>query len=358
MGPRSMDKVLGLRRLTRRVTSLFVMPQSWLWMFLGFCFLAAVVSAPAALTGGPGHGTSPAAKLQHTLVAADVARIPQSQAPARIPQQIMFGQPQGATVGQQVTLTASSVTTASSPVGTGLTVSFRSDTPTVCTVSGSALTPVSPGTCVITAVQGGDDTYAPAPDVAHASQVRAGQVTQDISFTLPANMTVGVADTPGGQGSGRAAGIPLGHAGRVCRLALCPHAGGPRHLRRHRLPGRQRKVRPGSRRGAGIPGPRRAGHAGHLLHTAGGHDRGRAGHVVGLRRLGGDRNVPLGHTAGVQRLGIRRHPQSAGHLRDHCRPGRQRRLRASARRSGRIPGPRRAGHAGHLLHTAGGHDRR
>src|SRR5581483_7685507 len=72
-----------------------------------------------------------------------------------------------------------------------LLVSFRSDTPAVCTVSDSALTPVSPGTCVITSFQDGDGTYAPAPDVAHASQVQAGKATQQISFGMPANMIVG-----------------------------------------------------------------------------------------------------------------------------------------------------------------------
>ncbi|HEY7011366.1 MAG TPA: hypothetical protein VH480_01320, partial [Streptosporangiaceae bacterium] len=154
------------------------MRRSWLWMFLGFCFLAAVM------------GASP--RLQHFLVAADAARIPRSQAPALTPQQIVFEQPQDTMVGQNpVPLTAYSMTTASSPVRTGLGVSLRSDTPTVCTVSGSALTPVSPGTCVITAFQDGDNTYAPAPDVAHASQVRAGKATQQISFGMPVDMTVG-----------------------------------------------------------------------------------------------------------------------------------------------------------------------
>ena len=191
MGPQSTDKVPDLRRLTRRVASPLALRSSWLWTFLGFCFLAVMVAAPARLTGGPGHGTSPAAKLQHTLVAADVARIPQSQTSA-IPQQIAFDQPPDTTADQPpVNLTASSVTTASQPAGTGLLVSFRSDTPTVCTVSGSALTPVSPGTCVITAFQDGDATYAPAPDVAYASQVRAGKATQQISFGMPAEMIVG-----------------------------------------------------------------------------------------------------------------------------------------------------------------------
>ena len=191
MGPQSTDKVPGLRRLTRRVASPLAMRPSWLWVFLGFCFLAAMAAPPAGLAGGPGHGTAPAVKLQHTLVAADVARVPQSQVPA-IPQQITFDQPPDTTVGQvPAALTASSVTTASQPVGTGLLVSFRSDTPAVCTVSDSALTPVSPGTCVITAWQDGDGTYAPAPDVARASQVRAGKATQQISFGMQADTTVG-----------------------------------------------------------------------------------------------------------------------------------------------------------------------
>lgn len=191
MGPQSTDKVPGLRRLTRRVASPLAMRPSWLWMFLDFCFLAAMAAAPAQLTGGPGHGTAPAVKLPHTLVAADVARIPQSRAPG-IPQQIVFDQPPDTTVGQPpVALAASSVTAASQPIGTGLLVSFRSDTPAVCTVSDSALTPASPGTCVITSFQDGDGTYAPAPDVAHASQVQAGKATQQISFGMPANMIVG-----------------------------------------------------------------------------------------------------------------------------------------------------------------------
>jgi hypothetical protein len=169
------------------------MHQSWLWMFLGCCFLAAVLGGPAQLTTGPGHGTSPAAKLQHTLVAADVARIPHSQAPDLSPQQIVFEQPQDAIVGQPVPVTAYSVTTASSPVATELPVSLRSDTPQVCTVSGTAVTPTAPGTCVITASQGGSTQYAPATDVARAFQAHAGSGHQAIIFIgeLPQTAKVG-----------------------------------------------------------------------------------------------------------------------------------------------------------------------
>src|ERR1051326_6340219 len=152
MDPQSTDTVAGLRRLTRRVASRSTMRRCWLWMFLGFCFLAAMLGGPARLAAGPGHGTAPAPTRPHPLVAADTARFPQSRASA-IPQQIGFEQPPDATVGRPVNLTASSLTTASSPAGTGLPVPLRSDTPAVCTVSNSVLTPVGPGTCVITASQ-------------------------------------------------------------------------------------------------------------------------------------------------------------------------------------------------------------
>ena len=88
-------------------------------------------------------------------------------------------------------MTAASVTTTSPSVGTGLPVSFRSDTPATCTVSGSIATPTAPGFCVITATQDGDGTYAPAPDVARAFRARAGSEPQTITFDQPAAAAVG-----------------------------------------------------------------------------------------------------------------------------------------------------------------------
>ncbi len=179
MGPQPMGKVPDLRRLAGRVASRSTVRWSWLWTFLGFCLLAAVV-------GGPTVG------LPHAQVAAAVAELPRSaRGPASLPQAITFDQPPDTTVGQQVTLAASSVTTTPPPVGTGLTVSFRSDTPAMCTVSGSIATPTAPGFCVITATQGGDGTYAPAPDVARAFRARAGPEPQTITFDQPAAAAVG-----------------------------------------------------------------------------------------------------------------------------------------------------------------------
>jgi hypothetical protein len=179
MGPQPMGKVPDLRRLAGRVASRSTVRWSWPWTFLGFCLLAAVVGGPTV-------------DLPHAQVAAAVAEIPRSaQEPASLPQTITFDQPPDTTVGQQVTLTASSVTTMSPPVGTGLTVSFRSDTPAMCTVSGSIATPTAPGFCVITATQGGDGTYAPPPDVARAFRARAGPEPQTITFDQPAAAAVG-----------------------------------------------------------------------------------------------------------------------------------------------------------------------
>ena len=53
----------------------------------------------------------------------------------------------------------------------GLAVSFRSDTPAVCTVSGATLTPTAVGTCAVTAGQGGSDQYAAARDVEQSIDV-------------------------------------------------------------------------------------------------------------------------------------------------------------------------------------------
>ena len=116
MGLQPMGKVPDLRRLAGRVASRSTLRWSWLPMVLGFCLLAAVV-------GGPTVG------LPHAQVAA-AAEIPWSAVgPAGLPQTITFDQPPDTTVGQPVALTASSVTTTRPAVGTGLPVSFRSDTP-------------------------------------------------------------------------------------------------------------------------------------------------------------------------------------------------------------------------------------
>jgi Bacterial Ig-like domain (group 3)/MBG domain (YGX type) len=78
----------------------------------------------------------------------------------------------------------------SATASSGLTVTFVSTTPTVCTVSGSTVSLVSAGTCTIHATQGGNTTFAAATP-ANASFTVA-MVAPTISFTVP-NQSYGAA---------------------------------------------------------------------------------------------------------------------------------------------------------------------
>ena len=62
--------------------------------------------------------------------------------------------------------TALSATTTS-----GLSISFASTTPAICTISGSTLTPVNEGNCSITASQAGDSTYSAAKPVTKSIKI-------------------------------------------------------------------------------------------------------------------------------------------------------------------------------------------
>ena len=85
-------------------------------------------------------------------------------------QTITFGAIPGQALGTgQLALSA----TASS----GLAVSFKSNTPTVCTVSGMAVTLLIKGTCTIQATQAGNANYAAAAPVAQTFTVAAAVLT-------------------------------------------------------------------------------------------------------------------------------------------------------------------------------------
>ena len=62
----------------------------------------------------------------------------------------------------------------SATASSGLAVSFASLTESVCTVSGSTVSVVSPGTCTIQATQAGNGSYAAATAVSQSFQVVAG----------------------------------------------------------------------------------------------------------------------------------------------------------------------------------------
>jgi CshA-type fibril repeat protein len=82
-------------------------------------------------------------------------------------------------------------------------VTVTSATPSICTVSGSTLTLVSPGTCTLDADQGGDVTHAAATTVTRSFQVTAAvppPTTSPLTSNGPAGATQTVAAPlpPGG----------------------------------------------------------------------------------------------------------------------------------------------------------------
>jgi hypothetical protein len=91
-----------------------------------------------------------------------------------------------AITGTQVALTNVSLTATAS---SGLTVSFASSTPAVCTVSGTSASLLTSGQCGIVASQAGNSSYAAAPAVSQHFIVH--QAAQTITFAAISNQTVG-----------------------------------------------------------------------------------------------------------------------------------------------------------------------
>jgi hypothetical protein len=144
------------------------------------------VSGPATLSGPVSPGSGRAAQAGRAwLTATPVGAARQA---------IVFGQPEGTSAGNPATMVGASVTlqaTASS----GLSVSFRSDTPLVCTVSSTIVTAVAAGVCTVTASQPGNAGFAAAPDVAHAFQIGTGTGQQAIRFPQPEGTQPGRPET-------------------------------------------------------------------------------------------------------------------------------------------------------------------
>src|SRR6266545_3466477 len=174
--PPSPGEVAGLTDLGGKVPVGPARRRSWVGRFLAICLLAAMVSSPAKLAAGVYQETSPTTQVQRAWLTAAFA--------GKKPQTIAFKQLPDAAAAAQVTLSA--------PASSRLAVSFTSDTPLVCTVSGSVVTTVAAGACVITASQSGSARYAPAPDVARSFLVRTGQKGQVIRFAPPGGEAVGV----------------------------------------------------------------------------------------------------------------------------------------------------------------------
>ena len=81
--------------------------------------------------------------------------------------------------------------TISATASSGLTVSFSSSIPAVCTVSGNTVIVAGVGTCSIVASQTGDATHAAAASVLQSFTVSQGTQTQTITFGLLGNVAAG-----------------------------------------------------------------------------------------------------------------------------------------------------------------------
>ena len=69
----------------------------------------------------------------------------------------------------------------------GLTVEFTSTTTAICTVSGTTVSILSPGTCTIAANQAGDSAHNPAAEVTQSFSIGLGN--QTLTLTDPADIT-------------------------------------------------------------------------------------------------------------------------------------------------------------------------
>jgi hypothetical protein len=118
---------------------------------------------------------------------AGAAEVINTFAVVQASQSISFASPGNQTlISGTVSLTASATST--------LAVSFTSTTQSVCTVSGNTVSLLTTGPCSITASQAGNTVFAAAAPVSNSFAVTTA--SQSISFTQPANQTLGTPPAP------------------------------------------------------------------------------------------------------------------------------------------------------------------
>ena len=105
---------------------------------------------------------------------------------AKTAQTINFTSPANQTIGAAPLNLAASASS-------GLAVTLASGTPLVCTLNGTTLTLVAPGSCSVSASQLGNTAYLAATPVSYTFTISAapGATAQTITFAAPANQTIG-----------------------------------------------------------------------------------------------------------------------------------------------------------------------
>jgi|GEM_PF-2879791 len=105
-------------------------------------------------------------------------QVTQTIAIAKAGQTITFGSQTPQTYGPNGTFELSPAASTDSP----LEIRYESGTPAVCTIEGTTVTTLSAGTCIITAIQDGDDNYESAQE---QQQITIGKADQTITFDQP-----------------------------------------------------------------------------------------------------------------------------------------------------------------------------
>lgn len=122
-------------------------------------------------------------------------------------QEVPIGAPasQAITFGPAPMLNVNTYGPLSATASSGLKVSSLSNTPSICSAFFDIVSGRAPGSCTVTVTQGGDDLYAPAPQVTQTFQVGAS------------NGTFGLGASRMGAGSGSVTSSPAGiDCGATC----------------------------------------------------------------------------------------------------------------------------------------------
>ena len=170
------DQLLSVVPATQSLSGVYAPGSSQSWLTIGSINDGVVSFSFTANTGAVSRTANIYLLRQPITV---------TQQNGTVIQTISFNPPGTLTLGTQ----PGPLSATASP--SGYTVMFTSNTPSVCTVSGTTLTLLTSGVCSITATQPGDATYAPAQPVTQLITVLG--MAQTINFgalngvTLPAS---------------------------------------------------------------------------------------------------------------------------------------------------------------------------
>ena len=127
--------------------------------------------------------------------------------------------PQTITFGAAPTVPVNGVGSLIATASSGLAVTFSSNTPSICSVSGNTVTGIAVGNCTVAASQAGDITYAPAPQTTQTFPVTANAGTSPLRVSRAGLGTGTVSSTPAGINCGAECAGNFGNSSQVTLTA-------------------------------------------------------------------------------------------------------------------------------------------